>query len=66
MVAVDLLYRPVTTPLQTAVRAVGGAAFGGLGLLLHQAALSIELWTGQPAPLEAMSAAALAAIASHA
>ena len=64
-VAVDLLYRPVTTPLQTAVRAAGGTAFGGLGLLLHQAALAIELWTGQPAPLEAMSAAALVAIASH-
>ena len=65
-VAVDLLYRPMTTPLQTEVRAAGGTAFGGLGLLLHQAALAIELWTGQPAPLEAMSAAALAAMASHA
>jgi len=64
--AVDLLYRPVSTPLQAAVRMAGGTAFGGLGLLLHQAALAIELWTGQPAPLEAMSAAALAAIASHA
>jgi shikimate 5-dehydrogenase len=34
-------------------------------LLLQQAALSIELWSGQPAPLDAMSAAALAALASH-
>jgi shikimate dehydrogenase len=42
------------------VLAAGGAAFGGLGLLLHQAALSFELWTGQPAPLGVMSAAALA------
>jgi len=65
VVAVDLLYRPATTPLQTEVRAAGGTAFGGLGLLLHQAALAIELWTGQPAPLEAMSAAALASMASH-
>jgi shikimate dehydrogenase len=60
--AVDLLYRPAVTPLQTTVRDAGGVAFGGLGLLLHQAALAIELWTGQPAPMEAMSAAALAAI----
>ena len=45
-VAVDLLYQPVATPLQTQVRAAGGAAFGGLGLLLHQAGLAIELWTG--------------------
>lgn len=62
--AVDLLYRPATTPLQTSVRAAGGAAYGGLGLLLHQAALSFELWTGRPAPLEVMSAAALASIAA--
>ncbi len=61
--AVDLLYRPSATPLQIAVRAAGGAAYGGLGLLLHQAALSFELWTGRPAPLEVMSAAALASIA---
>jgi shikimate dehydrogenase len=59
---VDLLYSPAATPLQTAAREAGGAAFSGLGLLLHQAAESFEIWTGQPAPLEAMSAAALAAI----
>jgi shikimate dehydrogenase len=57
---VDLLYRPGITPLQIAAKEAGAAAFGGLGLLLHQAALSFELWTGQPAPLPAMSAAALA------
>jgi shikimate dehydrogenase len=63
VLAVDLLYRPAQTPLQAAVRAAGGTAFGGIGLLLHQAALSFELWTGQPAPLEVMSAAALAVLA---
>jgi shikimate dehydrogenase len=63
--AVDLLYRPAATPMQLAVRRAGGMAFGGLGLLLQQAALAFELWTGQPAPLEAMSAAALAAIPSR-
>jgi shikimate dehydrogenase len=60
ILAVDLLYRPTTTPLQDAVREAGGAAFGGVGLLLHQAALSFETWTGQTAPLPVMSAAALA------
>ncbi len=63
VLAVDLLYRPAVTPLQSAARSAGGSAFGGLGLLLHQAALSFELWTGQPAPLDVMSAAALAEIA---
>lgn len=60
--AVDLLYGPGLTPLQSRVRAAGGVSFGGLGLLLHQAAMSFELWTGQPAPLDVMSAAALAEI----
>ena len=63
VLAVDLLYHPAQTPMQAAARAAGGTAFGGMGLLLHQAALSFELWTGQPAPLEVMSAAALAEVA---
>jgi shikimate dehydrogenase len=63
MLVVDLLYRPKVTPMQSAARTAGAAAFGGLGLLLHQAALSFELWTGQPPPLAVMSAAALAELA---
>jgi shikimate dehydrogenase len=62
---VDLLYHPAVTPLQSSARARGATAFGGLGLLLHQAALSFELWTGQPAPLDVMSAAAVAALAER-
>jgi shikimate dehydrogenase len=57
---VDLLYRPGSTPLLQTAREAGAAAFGGLGLLLHQAAISFELWTGQQPPLAAMSAAAMA------
>jgi shikimate dehydrogenase len=62
---VDLLYHPAVTPLQSSARARGATAFGGLGMLLHQAALSFELWTGHPAPLDVMSAAAVAALAEH-
>lgn len=62
---VDLLYHPVVTPLQVQARAAGAAAFGGIGLLLHQAALSFEVWTGQLPPLEVMSAAAVAAMSDH-
>jgi len=57
---VDLLYRPPLTKLVATAREAGASAFGGLGLLLHQAALSFELWTGQLPPLEVMSAAGLA------
>jgi shikimate dehydrogenase len=63
MLVVDLLYRPTVTPLQAAARAAAASAFGGLGLLLHQAALSFELWTGLEPPLSVMSAAALAEMA---
>ena len=59
VVAVDLHYRPAATPLLSSAREQGGAAYGGLGLLLNQAALSFELWTGQAAPMDVMSAAAL-------
>ncbi|MGZ4152597.1 MAG: shikimate dehydrogenase [Actinomycetota bacterium] len=65
MLVVDLLYQPAATPLFTRARAAGATAFGGLGLLLHQAALSFELWTGQRPPLDVMSAAALAALAER-
>lgn len=64
-VAVDLLYHPAQTPFLVTARAAGASAFGGLGHLLHQAALSFELWTGQVAPLDVMSAAALAALAER-
>ena len=63
---VDLLYHPATTPLQSAAKRAGAVAFGGLGLLLHQAALSFELWTGQQPPLHVMSAVALAELAEQA
>ncbi len=66
IVVVDLLYQPTVTPLIATARDAGARAFGGLGLLLHQAALSFALWTGQPAPLSVMSAAALAALSEPA
>ena len=59
----DLIYDPPITPLVAAARARGVAAVNGLGMLIHQAAIAFRLWTGEDAPLEAMSAAAMAAIA---
>jgi shikimate dehydrogenase len=63
---VDLLYRPVVTPLLVKAKAAGAAAFGGLGLLLRQAALSFQLWTARKAPLSVMSAAALSQLSETA
>lgn len=59
---VDLVYHPFVTPLVAAARERGAAATGGLGMLVHQAARQFVLWTGVPAPLEAMEAAARAAL----
>jgi shikimate dehydrogenase len=58
----DLIYSPARTPLLTEARARRVAAANGLGMLIHQAARQIEMWTGRLAPLDIMSAAALAAL----
>jgi len=60
---IDLVYHPADTPLLTAARARGAVAVNGLGMLLHQAARSFTLWTGEPAPLDAMRTAVTAALA---
>jgi shikimate dehydrogenase len=62
---VDLIYAPPSTPLVEAARAAGAQAWGGLGMLVRQAAASFTIWTGQAAPLEVMSAAAIHAIGAH-
>jgi shikimate dehydrogenase len=56
-VVADLVYHPAVTPLLAAAVAQGADTVGGLGMLVHQAALALEQWTGRPAPVEAMWAA---------
>jgi shikimate dehydrogenase len=51
---VDLVYSKAETPLVAAARAAGARTVDGLEVLVAQGALSFELWTGRPAPLEAM------------
>lgn len=58
----EVLYDPWPTPLAEAAQ---GVLVGGLDLLVHQAALQFELFTGVPAPLEAMRAAGLDALAGR-
>jgi shikimate dehydrogenase len=62
---VDLVYDPPMTPLVEAARARGAAGWGGLGMLVHQAAASLRIWSGQEAPVEAMSMAAMHALSRH-
>jgi shikimate dehydrogenase len=39
-------------------RWVQESPLGGLGMLVHQGALAFERWTGRPAPIKVMRAAA--------
>jgi shikimate dehydrogenase len=55
-VVVDLTYRD--TDLLVAARARGLQTLDGLPMLVHQGARALELWTGRPAPLAVMLAAA--------
>jgi shikimate dehydrogenase len=57
---VDLVPNPAITRLVEEARARGAVAVNGLGMLVHQAALAFRMWTGEPAPVAVMSAAALA------
>jgi shikimate dehydrogenase len=59
-VVVDLVYAPRPTPWLTAAAEAGATAVDGLGMLVHQAAAQLELWTGLPAPVDVMWQAATA------
>jgi shikimate dehydrogenase len=50
----DLVYTPAETELIRMARRGEIPAFNGLGMLVEQAALAFEIWTGQRAPREAM------------
>jgi shikimate dehydrogenase len=57
---VDTVYHPAATPLLEEARARGVPHANGLGMLVHQAAIAFETFTGAPAPLDVMRAAATA------
>ncbi len=63
--AVDLVYHPEETPFLVAAAERGARTVGGIGMLVHQAALGFEAMTGQPAPLAAMHEAARGATPSQ-
>jgi len=56
-VAIELAYNPPETGFMVAARAAGARAENGLGMLLHQAALAFERWTGRVPPMDVYEAA---------
>ena len=53
-IVADLIYRPYETPLLLAAKKRGANIIPGIGMLLHQGALSFEIWTKESAPIQVM------------
>jgi len=64
-VVFEALYDPWPTPLAASARASGRVLVGGLDLLVHQAALQLEHFTGLQAPLEVMRESGERALAAR-
>ena len=62
----DLVYNPLDTPLLRAAARAGAAQLGGIQMLVYQGAASFEMWTGRPAPVAVMLAAAITAMQDRA
>jgi len=61
-VACDMIYQPTTTPFVDAARAAGATAVDGLGMLVHQGAIAVDIWSESAqirTPRDLMRAAAL-------
>ncbi len=53
-IVADLVVHPLRTPLLEVAAERGARTVPGLGMLVHQAAIAFEHWTGEHAPLDAM------------
>ncbi len=62
MIAVDLVYNPPNPSFLIKPERQGLQTMNGLEMLIRQAALAIQLWTGRFPPLEPMRQAALKAL----
>ena len=58
----ELVYNPLQTPLLAECNRRGVPASTGVGMLVHQAAHAVRIWTGAEPPVNAMTAAATAAL----
>lgn len=64
-VVFDVVYDPWPTPIAAAALDAGRTLVSGLDLLVHQAALQVELMTGDEAPVNAMREAGERALAQR-
>lgn len=67
-VVADMVYRPAVTPLLRAAEEAGATPVGGLGMLVAQGAMAIDIWAGADgvrAPRGVMRAAAEEALAAE-
>ena len=62
-IVMDLVYHPIETDLLRLTRSRGALAIDGLGMLVHQAALQQQIWTGLVPNVSDMYQAALQALA---
>jgi len=58
-VVLDMVYEPLETRLLREARAAGCATIGGIEMLVAQATVQFETWTGLEAPVEEMRQTAL-------
>lgn len=58
LVVFDLVYNPIETRLLRAAKEVGARRIDGLTMLVHQGAVSFEIWTEREAPIDVMMKAA--------
>lgn len=54
MIVSDIIYNPLETALLKSAREAGCRTHNGLGMFIYQGAISFEMWTRQPAPIELM------------
>ena len=59
-VAIELVYNPPVTGFLRAASSAGARTENGLGMLVYQAALAFECWTGLAAPIDVYEKAATA------
>ncbi len=57
--AFDMIYRPAETLFLKSMKAAGVKTANGVGMLLWQGVKALEIWTGQPVPVEPMRTALL-------